>query len=453
MCSSCALVSCAHVTLAKNTPMQFFTVGELNKYIRDVIVSGFPSAVWVCGEIQGLRVDSKGHSYFELCENEDGSHNVKAKIKASIWNTRRVFIDSVLSRVENGFSLKDDIQVKFLCKVDFWQKGGTLSLSVENVDPTYTMGKIAQQRQKLIALLKSQGILEKNKQLTLSAVPLKIGLVTSFDSAAYNDFRDELKQSGFGFQVFLANAVMQGKTAEASVVAALKSFSKIEGLDAVVITRGGGSIAELSCFDSESICRTIAAAPWPVITGIGHEINTTVTDLAAHTFAKTPTAVAQFLVGRVESFLNVLDERQRLVLDLTLEKLDLEKNALKTSAASLHSGTVRFLRKHREYVSVVSENLKRLPAAAVRNAGRNLKDKSQQLVKTIQLNLVNAATKMNHYQKMILLASPANTLKRGFSITRGADGKVLKDSRGIEKDEYITTELVNGTFRSKVTLE
>jgi exodeoxyribonuclease VII large subunit len=430
--------------------MQFFTVGELNKYIRDVIVSGFPSAVWVCGEIQGLRVDSKGHSYFELCENEDGSHNVKAKIKASIWNTRRVYIDTVLSRVENGFSLKDDIQVKFLCKVDFWQKGGTLSLSVENVDPTYTMGKIAQQRQKLIALLKAQGILEKNKQLALSPVPLKIGLVTSMDSAAYNDFMDELKQSGFGFQVFLANAVMQGKTSEASVVAALKSLIKIEGLDAVVITRGGGSIAELSCFDSEPICRTIAAAPWPVITGIGHEINTTVTDLAAHTFAKTPTAVAQFLVGRIESFRTGLDEMQRRVLDLTLEKLGLEKSALKASAAALHSGTIMYLRKHRDYVSIVSENLKRLPVAAVKNAARNLKDKRQQLLKTIQLNLVTATTKMSHYQKLVSLASPANTLKRGFSITRTEDGRVVKSSKQLAKNVRLTTEFVDGTVTSEV---
>ena len=102
---------------------QFFTVSELNKFIRDVLASGFPSAVWVCGEIQGLRVDQKGHTYFELCEQEEDSNGVKAKIKASIWSSRRIYIDSVLKRVENSFSLKDDIQVKFLCKVDFWQIG------------------------------------------------------------------------------------------------------------------------------------------------------------------------------------------------------------------------------------------------------------------------------------------------------------------------------------------
>ena len=429
---------------------QFFTVGELNKYIRDVLVSGFPSAVWVCGEIQGLRVDQKGHTYFELCENEDDSHGIKAKIKASIWSSRRVFIDSVLQRVENGFSLKDDIQVKFLCKVDFWQKGGTLSLSIENVDPTYTLGKIAQERQKLITLLKNNGILDKNKQLELPRVMLKVGLVTSFDSAAYNDFFDELRQSGFGFQVFLANAVMQGKTAEASVVAALRVLNNIEGLDVIVITRGGGSIAELSCFDSESIARTIAASRVSVVTGIGHEINTTVTDLCAHTFAKTPTAVAQFLVLRIQDFLNELDEKEHHVLDLANEQLNLEKNALRARAASLQSGTMVFLRVHREQLSVIIENLKRLPIAIVKGAGKDLQDRRSRLSKTIQLNLAAAAIKMSHYQKLIAIASPVNTLKRGFSISRGQDGKAIKSSRLIKKGERLTTEFMDGTLESEV---
>src|ERR1041384_5892276 len=106
---------------------QFFTVSELNSLLRDVLTSGFPQAVWVCGEIQGFRVDQKGHAYFELCENEEASHTVKAKIRVSIWNSRKAFIESVLKRAENAFALKDGIQVKFLCKVDFWTKGGSLS--------------------------------------------------------------------------------------------------------------------------------------------------------------------------------------------------------------------------------------------------------------------------------------------------------------------------------------
>lgn len=429
---------------------QFFTVSELNTLIRDILASGFPQPVWICGEIQGFRVDQKGHAYFELCENEEESHNVKAKIRVSLWNTRRTFIESVLKRAENAFSLKDGIQVKFLCKVDFWTKGGSLSLTVENIDPAYTLGKIAQERQKLIALLKKDGVLDKNKQLEFSPVILNIGLITSFDSAAYNDFIHELKLSGFGFKVFLANAIMQGKTSEGTVVAALKTLNSLENLDAIVITRGGGSIAELSCFDSEPIARAIAASPLPVITGIGHEINTTVTDLAAHTFAKTPTAVAQFLVGRISDFLQQLDQRKERIFDLAQDGISSEKDALRTRAVSLQTETMAFLRDHRERVLKISESFKRVPTSIIKEASKNLTVQRQALVKTIQLNLTNAATRINNYQKLIGLASPVNTLKRGFSITRGKNGAALKGVRQAKKGERVTTELADGTFTSEV---
>jgi exodeoxyribonuclease VII large subunit len=427
-----------------------FTVSELNKFIRDVLSSAIPGAVWVCGEIQGFRTDQKGHAYFELCENEEDSHAVKAKIRASIWNTRKPFIESVLKRVENAFTLQDNIQVKFLCKVDFWQKAGSLSLVVENIDPTYTLGKIAQERQKLIALLKANGVLDKNKQIELPAVMLNIGLITSFDSAAYNDFVHELSLSKFGFKVSLVNATMQGKTAEASVVSAIKTLNRMPEVDVIVITRGGGSIAELACFDSEPIARAIAESAVPVLTGIGHEINSTVTDLAAHTFAKTPTAAAQFLTGRVRDYLTGLEDKRRALFDLVNNKLQHEKEALRNRAHALQSGTMAFLRDHREHVLRAVECVKRLPVILIKDSGKSLKEQNQRLVKTIQLNLANAKVKIKHIEKVIQMASPAHTLQRGFSITRDASGKALRNTRQVKKGDQVTTELLNGTLNSEV---
>ncbi len=427
-----------------------FTVSELNKFIKDVLTSAIPGAVWVCGEIQGYRTDAKGHAYFELVENEEESHAVKAKIRASIWNTRRPMIDSVLKRVENAFTLQDNIQVKFLCKVDFWQKAGSLSLVVENIDPTYTLGKIAQERQKLIALLKANGTLDKNKQLEMPAVPLNIGLITSFDSAAYNDFAHELALSKFGFKVSLVNATMQGKTTESSVSNAIKKLNKMPEIDVIVITRGGGSIAELACFDSAIIATAIAESQIPVLTGIGHEINSTVTDLAAHTFAKTPTAAAQFLAGRVRDYLTELDEKRKSLLDLITNKLQHEKDALRSRAHVVQSGTMSYLRGHREHVLRAGESIKRLPAILIKDAGRQLKEQRQRLEKTIQLNLTNARTKIKHTEKIIQMASPKHTLQRGFSITRDANGKALRNAAKVKKGDQVTTELLDGTLNSEV---
>jgi exodeoxyribonuclease VII large subunit len=427
-----------------------FTVSELNKFIKDVLTSSIPGVIWVCGEIQGFRTDGKGHSYFELVENEEDSHNVKAKIRASIWNTRKPFIDGVIKRVENAFSLQDNIQVKFLCKVDFWQKAGSLSLVVESIDPTYTLGKIAQERQKLIAMLKANGTLDKNKQLEMPAVPLNVGLITSLDSAACKDFTHELSLSKFGFKVSLANAVMQGNSAAGSVVAAIKTLNAIKEIDVIVITRGGGSIAELACFDSGPIAVAIAESKIPVVTGIGHEINSTIADLAAHTFAKTPTATAQFLVGRVKDYLTLVDEKKNSLFDLVEGKLKHEHDALKMRAITVQNGTMTFLRDHREHLLRINEGIKRLPAMLLKDAGRGLKDRRERLTKTIQLNLTNANAKIKSSEKVIAMASPAHTLKRGFSITRDASGKALRRPAQVKKGDQLTTELSDGTLNSEV---
>jgi len=224
---------------------EFFTVSQLNNLIRDVVTSGFPQAVWVCGEIQSYdRNKGKQHAFFELVERSSDANDVKARLGLVIWANTRPRIEAVLRRAENAFELKDDIEVKFLCRVDFYPGFGQIRLIVEDIDPVYTLGKIAQDRQKLVAELTKSGVLAKNKTQPLGPVPLEIGLITAFDSAAYNDFVDELVQSSCGFHVHLARAVMQGKNCAPSVCAALAAFNAMERLDAVVITRGGGSIAE-----------------------------------------------------------------------------------------------------------------------------------------------------------------------------------------------------------------
>ena len=317
----------ATIRFIKSMSDEFLTVSELNHYIRDVLNSGFPKALWVCGEIQGYdRGKDKKHVFFELCEKDPATRDITARIGLVIFAQARPRIEAILKRAENAFELKDDIEVKFLCKVDFYPGHGQVRLIVEAIDPVHTLGKIAQDRQRLIALLKQKGILDKNKQLPLGDVILNIGLITSYDSAAYHDFISELKRSGYAFKIFLINSIMQGKNTESSVIKALKVLESIREVDVIVITRGGGSIAELSCFDSEKIAMAIARSVIPVLSGIGHEINTTVTDLAAHTFAKTPTAIAKFLVERLKEFIEGVDERQERIMEALRQALKTKRS-------------------------------------------------------------------------------------------------------------------------------
>jgi len=408
---------------------EFLTVSELNHFIRDVLNSGFPKGLWVCGEIQGFeRGKDKKHVFFELCEKDPVTRGIIARIGLVIFAQTRPSIDVILKKAENAFELKDDIEVKFLCRVDFYLGSGQVRLIVESIDPVHTLGKIAQDRQRLISLLKQKGILDKNKQLPLPDVILKVGLITSYGSAAYHDFISELKRSGYSFKIFFINSVMQGKNTENSVARALKILEDKGEVDVIVITRGGGSIAELSCFDSEKIAMAIAQLRIPVLSGIGHEINTTVTDLTAHTFAKTPTAIAKFLVERIKEFVESVDKLAFL----------------------LQTRTLGLLKSHHQRLARNIEGLKRTSVALLENSSKLLGTTQERLKKIIYLRLQNSRTKINQYQKLTQMASPMSTLKRGFSITRSQEGRLIrsvKDTKGI-KD--ITTQLVDGIINSTI---
>ena len=430
---------------------EFFSVSELNTMIRDVLTAGFPRAVWVSGELQGYdRNKGKAHAFFELVEKDAASHEVKARVGLVIWANTRPKIEALLKRSENAFELKDDIEVKFLCRVDFYPGFGQVRLIVESIDPVYTLGKIAQDRQKLIAELAKTGVLEQNKKLVLSPVPLHIGLITSFDSAAYNDFMDELGQSGYGFQIHIFKAVMQGKNCAPSVCAGIHALNAVDDLDALVITRGGGSIAELACFDSRDIVLAMAASRYPVITGIGHEINTSVADLAAHTFAKTPTATAQFLVSHVREYLVVLTDHGTQLADAAQSLLDGHKAYLKDTALDLQTALRRLMTVRREHHVRLTQRLTAAPLQYLAQARVEQLRSKDQLNKTIQLRLAACATKIGNHQKLIAMASPQNVLKRGFSITRGKDGKALRSVKNVSRGQWLETELADGQIKSIV---
>ena len=429
----------------------FLKVSELNQYIKDVVLAGFPRALWICGEIQGYdRNKDKNHVFFELVEKDAESKNILARIGVVIFSTRKDQIRQTLLKSENAFELKDDIEVKFLCKIDFYAPHGALRLIIEQIDPIHTLGKIAQERQKLIALLQNKGVFEKNKQLTLPEVPLSIGLITSDDSAAYNDFVDELRRSDFGFKIFLRNCLMQGKKAEKDVCKALEELSQLKDLDVIVITRGGGSIAELSCFDSQMIAEKIADCRLPVLTGIGHEINLTITDLAAHTYQKTPTAVAQFLVQRVQNFLNVLEEKWLEIVELVDVRIEEEKRQLKEEVGGLHRVTHKLFQDHNEKLALFRQLLLREPLVRVKEHRKVLLHQQESLSRAARTYLHQVSQKLTHQHKLIEAFNPINTLKRGFSITRASSGRLVRYKKDVTVDENITTELADGLVESKV---
>jgi exodeoxyribonuclease VII large subunit len=430
---------------------QFLTVSQLNGHIKEVLNMGFPSGVWVCGEIQGYnRSRDKAHVFFELCEKDVISKDVLARIGLVIFSGRKTHIEQMLKSAENAFSLKDDIEVKFFCKIDFYPPHGAVRLIVESIDPIYTLGKIAQEKQRLIALLREKGTLEKNKQLAVATVPLVLGLITSHDSAAYNDFISELQSSGYGFQVFCRNTLMQGKVASADVCQALDELMQIKSLDAIVITRGGGSIADLSCFDSQAIAEKIAGSRLPIFSGIGHEINITITDLAAHTYQKTPTAIAQLITSLVKNFLDSTEAKVEEIIERGSNYLRQEKRHLRNNALDVQNSTEDFLKQHHLELTLRQQRLKQNPLQLLEKKMLKIAADQITFVKDIRNRFKAEALRLKNVERLVELASPINTIKRGFSIARLADGTLLRSAKQVKLKDVLIVELFDGKVTSTV---
>ena len=430
----------------------YFTVSELNRFIQQVIHGGFPEKIWVCGEIQGYdRNRTKNHIFFDLCEKDPDTGDVRAKTGLVIFSGRKMLLRQILSAGGHPFELKDDIEVKFLCKVDFYPPHGALRLIVESVDPSYTLGKIAAEKQRLIAVLKKTGVLDKNKELAFPELPLRIGLVTSYDSAAYNDFLSELRLGGFGFQVFYRNALMQGKGAEADICDALDELYALEkNFDVIVLTRGGGSIADLSCFDSQKIVEAVAKSPLPVLTGIGHEIDISIADLAAHTFQKTPTAAAQFLTGRVRDALIGIEQRGSTVLVLAQQQLTEYADSLHRLALEFQSSIRGFLKEHAGRITRLEEIFQREPLRTVRGAFQELSYREEAFLNAVKGFLKNEHQRVEHCRRVVDVSRPQNILKKGFSITRTRAGKLVMSVDKLMKGRQITTQVCDGLVHSVI---
>lgn len=430
---------------------EFFTVSDINNFIKDVMSAGFPRSLWICGEIQGFnRNKFKSHIFFELIEKDKDTKDVKSKIGLVIFANRKNYVEQTLSNCQNPFQLKDDIEVKFLCKIDYYVPHGVVRLVVEDIDPNYTLGKLAIEKQKLIKLLKESGVLDKNKQLELPEVPLSIGLVTSDDSAAYNDFISELQKSRFGFKVFVKNTIMQGKNCEVDVCRSLDQLSALKELDVIVITRGGGSIADLSCFDSKMIAEKIASLSIPVLSGIGHEIDLAITDLAAHTYAKTPTAIAQFLVERIITYLEKIDSCKDSLLDLSEQMIKDARSKLTSIVLSLSNNSRKYFSDNHKQLITFEQILRQKSIFLLSSKVNEIEQIREKLKITLKTKINFYKDKLNGYNRIISISDPKNTVKRGFSITRSKDGKIIRNIKDVDVNQEIFTEVNDGNIKSRV---
>ncbi|MFN0090462.1 MAG: exodeoxyribonuclease VII large subunit [Acidimicrobiales bacterium] len=403
-----------------------FSVAEVTEAIRMALEATFPGELWVQGEIQSLTRSRTGHVYFDLVDAGELGRSMQARLPVALFMNHKQQVNAILRR-SGGVRMTDGIEIRIRGAVDFYPPQGRLQLRMSSIDPAYTLGRLAADRQRLLAALSAEGLLDRQKALPAPPAPLRVALVTSFGSAAYNDFVHELAASGFGFTVIAVDARVQGDLAQRSVTAALSRAAQLE-VDVVALVRGGGSRTDLAVFDGEAIARAVASLAAPVWTGIGHEIDTAIADVVAHRSFKTPTACAAALVDEVSRYVAHVEERWGAIGEAARLVLAQRERALAASAARAARET----------------------HAGLRLAEARLSTASARLVREAELVLRRAELNLRAGEARVRALDPARSLARGWSITRDGEGALLRSAAQAPLGSTIVTEAAFGVLTSTV---
>ena len=405
-----------------------FSVLQLGNFLKEGLNNLFPNRFWIEGQISNLRTVAKsGHTYFDLIDptSEQGKQPM-GKFSVALWKRQRLEIDRTLQN-QSELILTDDIQIKILAHLDFWPPGGRLQLIMHEVDPQFTYGHLAQEKEKLLQKLKEEGLIEKNKLLAIPSPALTVALITSIGSAAYADFCDELLKSNFSFNVLARDTKMQGEGSSSDIEEGLRIVSSYKP-DVIAIIRGGGSTSDLLSFDSENLARVIADSSIPIVTGIGHEIDQSVADVVSHTFYKTPTACAIGLIETVDAFVNKLLSVKAGVVNFAHNKISLAKS----NHSNLHTRTATIAK------------------ASLTNSNEKLERIKERISITVPHIFQKHANKLSVSDDQIRVLDPKRLLKRGWSITRTQNGEIISSTDNLFTGDEIVTIFEDGTVKSTI---
>lgn len=429
---------------------QGMTLSEFNARIERQ-VNGVPSLQnqWVIAETSDLRLNRSGHCYTELIEKDDRGTTI-AKIGAAIWaGTYRDLYNKFLR--STGQVLATGMKVMVKVTVNFHSLYG-MKVVINDIDPNYTLGDMARQRQEIINRLTAEGIIDLNKELPWPEVPQRIAIISAEGAAGYGDFMNQLTGNPYGLQFYtcLFNAVMQGAQTVPTVMAAMDRINRhIDLFDCVVIIRGGGATSELNSFDNYDLASYVANFPIPVIVGIGHERDVTVLDYVAALRVKTPTAAAETLIQRGTTALAHLDELQDAVVTAVRDKVGQAREHLAffttmIPAAARHLIDTNRIRldNHARNIPFAAQGLIVNQRTRLERAVERMGDAASRALQREQQRLVALGDKAT-------LLSPVNTLQRGYSLVRRGD-KCVTAADQLHSGDQITVQFATGTTDATV---
>lgn len=401
-------------------------LSELQRLVRQTLEERFPLPVWVSAEIAEIKVNYSGHCYLELVEKGGTNGVPTAQARAVIWRSAYPRI-AAFFEAETGQRLAAGIRILAKVSVNYHELYG-FSLQITDIDPTYTLGDMERQRQETIRQLQQDGVWDMNRETPAPPIIQRVAVVSSAQAAGYRDFCKELEKSPYRVEHRLFDAFMQGAAAEESIIAALCAVAaSAESFDAVVIIRGGGSASDLNCFNAYRLCAHVAQFPLPIITGIGHDKDTSVADMVAHTALKTPTAVAGWITERLAQADAWLDG----------------------AARQLHDAVVDMLRSCERTLQRQQGELGRLTTGAVAQERSRIEHLGEQLPTAIADFLARKRARLDAAAELTESRSPQRILRLGFAVVR-SEGRAVSSVRQVQPGQRLDIEVADGTIRTQV---
>jgi exodeoxyribonuclease VII large subunit len=392
------------------------TVVELLDALDQAVMAAVPGPVWLRGEVSGLQRTSRGAAFFRLVDPELPDHAIDVAASGRLMRA----VEQVLDAAGVG-ALRSGIEVRVKGTVGLRRSRSQVQLSLLEVDPEFTAGRLALDRDEVLRRLAADGSLAANSRLELPLVPMRIGLITSRGSAAHADFLDHLARPGYRFSVRTVHAAMQGEGAISNVVNGLRRLAD-EEIDVAVLIRGGGSKLDLATFDAETVGRAVATMPVPVVTGIGHETDRSVADEAASVPLKTPTAAAEWIVGRVADYAGRLDTARRAIRD--------QARAARTRAAARLDHSASQLAETRGALSRQLDHLEHLDQGVVEGSRSGVQRHRDRLAA---------------FTEMFAAIGVEPTLRRGFALVTRPEGTVVRSVGELGAGERVVVRMSDGS--------
>lgn len=426
---------------------------ELNALVKRSITACMPDTYWLQAELSDVRSNYSGHCYLEFVQKEPRGNNLIAKARGTIWNNVYRLLKPYFEE-ETGQAFVAGIKVLVEVSVEFHELYG-YSLTVLNIDPTYTLGDMARRRREILKQLDEEGVLTLNKELELPLLARRIAVISSATAAGYGDFCNQLEHNPYGFVFYpcLFPAVMQGDRVEETIIAALDTINaQRDEWDVVVIIRGGGATSDLSGFDTYNLAVNCAQFPLPIITGIGHERDDTVLDSVSHTRVKTPTAAAEFLINHLHATAETLEDYASSIYYAVSTRMEREKNRLERLVERVPmQARMRLREEHYRQERIVRQMEVNMHSRLMKENHR-LELLEKQLSALSQKRLSEENHRLRLLEQLMKAASPEQLLKRGYSITF-KNGKAVTDASCLREGDKLVTRFAEGEVKSIVITE